>query len=71
MNIMNSLTKSLTKIGEYGCRKEQVHFTYRVKEFTRPTTTLQENVHPWYKVLLIWWGSFGTNMILQPLFLQQ
>ena len=38
---------------------------------TRPTMTLQEIVHPWYKVLLIWWGLLVQNMILPPLFLQR
>ena len=33
---------------------------------TGPTMTLQEIVHPWYKVLLIWWGSFSTKYDLSP-----
>ena len=33
--------------------------------------TLQEIVHPWYKVMMIWWGLLVQNMILPPLVLQQ
>jgi len=32
---------------------------------------LEEIVHPWYKVLLIWWGLLVQNMMLTPLFFQQ
>ena len=34
---------------------------HKVREFTRPTITLQDVLRQWYKVLWIWWGSFGTK----------
>ena len=60
---MSSFSWSLRQCGG---RKKLVHFTYSVMVFTGPTMTLQEIVHPWYKVLLIWWGSFSTKYDLSP-----
>ena len=40
---------------EHACssRKESVHFTGWVREFTRPTMTVYEILHEWYKVVWI------------------